>query len=131
MNTKLDKGELFYHPDLNNLICCRDEFFNSCYNEDDYNAHLKNDKLFYTVDNSGKFHTTNYKYLNDWKEFIVVASNWGGGGTGHGIFDVYPDAWEVYCSPLENEKALIKFYQKTYCFAYTIEKVTLIKKNYE
>lgn len=126
MDTKLERGEKFFHKDLNKLICCRDKHFNHCYDEGDYNKHLIDTTLHFTVDNSGSFHTSQYRLKNDWKEFIVIWSNYGGGGTGMGPHDIYPDAWQVYCSPVDHPNVLIKFHQETNCFAHTIKKVQLL-----
>ena len=123
--TKLEKGEIFYHADLNKLLLCRDEYFNHVYNEESAKEHLRNKLKYYTVDNSGQFHTTKYKFYNDWKKFIVVDAKFGGGGTGMGPHDIYPDAWEVYCKPVDVDGVLIKFHQQTNCFAHTINKVKL------
>lgn len=122
---KLKTGERFYHSDLNKLILCRDEYFNHVYDKETAEKHQNNDIKYYTVDNSGKFHTTNYKFNNNWKEFIVVNSKFGGGGT-IGKYDLYPDAWEVYCKPINVDNVLIKFHQLTNCFTHKIDEVTLI-----
>ena len=127
-NIKLEKNEVFYHKDLNKLICCSDEYFNMCHNKDEYNVHLKSKIKRYTIDNSGEFHTGNFKMNNQWKSFIVVNSKFGGGGTGHGMYDIYEDAWQVYCSPIENNNIIIKFHQLTTSFAHTIDKVEIIKE---
>lgn len=125
-NTKLEVGEVFYHKDLNKLILCRDEYFNLAYDRKDQESHLKNKIKYYTVDNSGKFHTTSYKLDNNWDRFVVVKSQYGGGGTGHGPHDIYPDAWEVICSPINDLSIQIKFHQQTNCYAHTIEKVQIL-----
>jgi hypothetical protein len=124
MKDKLTKGEKFYHKDLNHLICCRDKYFNLCYSDETYDIHLKSDIKRYHPDNSGEFYTMPYKFDNIFTEFIVIDSGWGGGSSGH---DSYPDAWQVYCSPLERKDIIIKFHQQTNCFAYTINEVILIE----
>lgn len=50
----------------------------------------------------------------------------GGGGTGHGPYDVYPDAWQVICSPVNDLSVQIKFHQETNCFAFTIKEVQIL-----
>jgi hypothetical protein len=129
MNTqKLKKGNKFYHPDLNHLLMCRDRYFNHVYDKKDSLKHVENKIKYFTVDNSGQFHTTNYKSSNNWKEFIVVRARYYGGGFGYGPNDVYPDAWEVVCKPVGVEGVLIKFNQETNCYAHTINEVFEIKK---
>jgi len=126
MKNKLEIGERFYHSDLNKLILCRDKYFNHVYDEKTAKQHVKNEIKYYTIDNSGPFHSTNYKFDNDWKEFVVADAKFGGGGTGMGPHDIYPNAWEVYCKPINVDGILIKFHQQTNCFAHTIDKVTII-----
>ena len=122
-NKQLQIDEKFYHPDLNLLICCRDIHFNKCYDDETYTSHLKDYKRRYIIDNSGPFHTSYYKFKNDWKEFIVIDAKFDGGSSGH---DPYPDAWVVYCSPIEDPNVIIKFHQLTHCYAHTIDEVNLI-----
>ena len=49
-------------------------------------------------------------------EFLVTKTTVDGGGTGHGIFDIYPDGYHVFCKALKNGKydpngVEIDFYQ--------------------
>jgi len=109
-NKQLQIDEKFYHPDLNLLICCRDIYFNKCYDDETYTSHLKDYKRRYIIDNSGPFHTSDYKFKNDWKEFIVIDAKFDGGSS----------------SPIEDPNVIIKFHQLTHCYAHTIDEVNLI-----
>lgn len=120
---KLQDGQKFYHSDLNNLICCRDKFYNLCYGEEEYLKHKESDLRYYTVDNSGAFHTSSFKKSNSWKEFIVIDSRYDGGSSG---YDAYPDAWVVICKPINEPHIRIRFHQQTNCFAHTINEVELL-----
>jgi len=120
---KLQDDQKFYHSDLNKLVCCRDKFYNMCYSDEDYVKHTENKLRYYTLDNSGEFYTSRHKQENNWKEFIVIDSRYGGGSTG---YDSYPDAWEVICQPINEHEVRIKFHQKTNCYAHTIGEVELL-----
>lgn len=76
------------------------------------------------------FYHTNYKIKLDGKfsyfqgKYIVVKTELTGGGTGHGINDVYPDGHKVTCESLDG-KLTVSFYQ-TGCFTAMIEDITPI-----
>ena len=120
---KLEKGDRFYHPALNTLLACRDAKFNLVYNEEDLIKFENGGIRHYLPNNSGRFYSTDYVYCNDWKVFEVIKSELGGWGSGQGVNDVYPDAWQVYCRPVDNETVIIHFNQLTTCMAYTIPEV--------
>lgn len=72
--------------------------------------------------------------------FVVEEAKMGGGGTGHGPQDVYPDAWQVTARRLYEPCGLqefgtydprglvIKFNQRTNCYHFTINEVTVLGK---
>lgn len=128
MDIKLEIGEHFYHESLNNLILCRDKYFNHVYNDENLKIHKNNSVKYYTIDDGPtSHHTTKFKYKNNWKDFVVVNAKYGGGSnTSH--YNNYPDSWQVYCKPIGIDNVLIKFNQETNCYAHTINKVEIIKK---
>lgn len=115
-------NDIIYHKDLNKLICCRDNYFNLCYDDETFQEHLTSKIKYYTLDNSGGFHTSDYKFNNTWEAFKVISAKFGGGSESQG----YPDAWNVICSPLDNPNVLISFNQLTNCFAHRLDTVTSI-----
>ena len=66
-------------------------------------------------------------------EYVVIETNFGGGGTGMGPHDVYPDGWKVIARKLKRdgtynpEGRIISFYQSG-CFTAMNEYVPRIRK---
>jgi hypothetical protein len=65
--------------------------------------------------------------------FVVTEAKFGGGGTGMGPNDVYPDAWQVTAQMLNNGKydpkgVTINFHQQTTCYHFTIDEVNVVGK---
>lgn len=62
--------------------------------------------------------------------WLVVEAHWGGGGTGHGPHDIYPDAWQVIVKKLNSKLLPTKserlFHQKTNCYANTFPEVEVL-----
>ena len=54
-------------------------------------------------------------------EYVVVKTNFDGGGTGHGPHDVYPDGHHVFCQRV-TDGIKIDFYQ-TGCFTAMIKSI--------
>jgi hypothetical protein len=54
--------------------------------------------------------------------YVVVKAEVGGGGTGHGSHDVYPDGHHVWCENLDNSALKVDFYQSG-CFTAMIEDI--------
>jgi hypothetical protein len=115
-------GDIIYHEDLNSLVCCRDKFFNHCLWDEHHQEHLSNPFRYYTVDNSGPFHTSSCKLNNTWEKFTVISARYGGGGGGTFGND-WPNAWQVLCSPIDNDNIVIAFNQMSTSFAHTIDEV--------
>lgn len=69
--------------------------------------------------------------VKDSDEFVVESTHWGGGGTGHGPHDIYPDGLNVTARRLNEDGSynpnglVIQFYQRG-CFNTTIEDAYLI-----
>lgn len=116
---KFSVGDIIYHPDLNKLLCCRDEYFNLCYNAYDFEKYLRNDhKRYYTVDNSGKFHSTNYKQINDFKRFKIIKIDTEINSTRH---DPYPDCTFITCTLQNNSVFVVGFRLDIDCIAHSIK----------
>lgn len=69
------------------------------------------------------------------KQFLVTETKMTGGGTGHGLHDVYPDGHQVTCVALDpkgkwNPKGTRKSFYQTGCFHGMIEpeKIELVGK---
>lgn len=67
------------------------------------------------------------------EKWLVTESSSGGGGTGHGAGDVYPDAWQVQVIRLIKGRYNVhqpgaSFNQMTTCYNYTIDEVKVIGK---
>jgi hypothetical protein len=72
------------------------------------------------------------EFIIDEGEFVVVKTEYGGGGTGMGDRDVYPNGHRVYCRRLKEGKfdengTEISFYQ-TGCFTAMITDIKPIRK---
>ncbi len=130
MNKKHIKiGDNIFHSDLQKLICCRDKYYNHVYDEKEFKRFNKNKTKYYTVDNSGTFHTTKYKKSLTDNKFVIIDIYQGGGGTGMGPYDVYPDATNIVCQPTSNKNIFIKFHTNTNCHAHTIniDEIAILK----
>jgi len=66
--------------------------------------------------------------------YLVEKAEWGGGGTGHGPHDVYPDGWQVNIRRLAADdfykptNKASTFYQKTNCIGPSAESVLVVGK---
>jgi hypothetical protein len=65
-------------------------------------------------------------------EYVVVSANMGGGGTGHGLHDIFPDGWHVTAKKLNKGKfdecgEEISFYQSG-SFTVVNENIPAIRK---
>lgn len=73
------------------------------------------------------------KLPKDSLEYLVIGAGLGGGGTGHGPTDIYPDGWQVTIQKLDeagsyNPKTKrITFYQSG-CFSNKILEVEVVGK---
>ena len=72
---------------------------------------------------------TNDKFVFEAGEFVVTRTKYGGGGTGMGDHDVYPDGHEVFCKRLKDgefdvDGDEISFYEDG-CFTTTVDKKVL------
>jgi hypothetical protein len=123
--TKLMIGEKFFHSAMNKLIPCRDEHYNNVYNEDELQLHNKAKIKLFVIAGSD---SSKFLEKNEWKEFEVIHAQYGGGGTGMGQNDVYPNAWQVYCCPVGHPEIRIKFHQAS-TYNHNIPKVKLLLKN--
>jgi len=122
-------GDIIYHKDLQKLLCCRDKYYNHVYDKTTFKEFNKNKIKYYTPDNSGDFHTTQFKKLLTADKFVVINIYQGGGGTGMGCHDIYPEAANIVCQPINNKEIFIKFHTNTNCYAHTINtnEMTVIK----
>ena len=59
--------------------------------------------------------------------YVVTKTQYTGGGTGHGRYDVYPDGWEVTCVNADDNTTSVSFYQ-TGSFTAMIEDIKPIGK---
>lgn len=61
--------------------------------------------------------------------FAVTKCFMGGGGTGHGPHDTYPDGWHVFAEKMDNRDIKVDFYQSG-CFTAMIlpEEITPVGK---
>ena len=66
-----------------------------------------------------------FKYFQG--KYIVIKTNFEGGGTGHGANDVYPNGHRVYCVKIDSEDVKISFYQSG-CFTAMIENIKPVGK---
>lgn len=60
-------------------------------------------------------------------KYIVYKTTFDGGGTGHGINDVYPDGHHVFCMKADDENIKVDFYQSG-CFTAMIENIEPVGK---
>jgi hypothetical protein len=60
-------------------------------------------------------------------EYRVTRTSYGGGGTGMGPHDVFPDGHRVYAKPVNADEPLISFYQ-TGCFTAMIENPKIVSR---
>lgn len=60
-------------------------------------------------------------------EYIVVETNIGDGGTGHGRHDTYPDGYRVFCEKTNNRDIKCNFYQSG-CFTAMIKDIKAINR---
>jgi hypothetical protein len=62
--------------------------------------------------------------------WLVEEAGWGGGGTGHGPHDIYPDAWQVCVRKLNADNLPTgpskSFNQKTNCYSNCIPVVEVV-----
>lgn len=65
----------------------------------------------------------NFDYLRG--QYVVVKTSFGGGGTGHGGHDVYPDGHRVFCEKTDGSKHRVDFYQ-TGCFTAMIPEIEVV-----
>lgn len=66
-------------------------------------------------------------------KYIVVAAHMGGGGTGHGPHDVFPDGWFVRAKMVNSPERTISFYMSG-CFTAMVPEVEVVgkaKQNWE
>lgn len=64
-------------------------------------------------------------------EFLVIDAEFTGGGTGHGPYDVYPDAWHVTAKKVYDGKPVgrsVKFTQNTNNYSDCIDGVVKVGK---
>ena len=117
-NSKLEVGDEFYDGRLNNLLICRDEYFNTAYSNKCLKQHLNN-KLKYFVPYTGEY--SEYTTKNEYKRFKVIYAQYenGGYGMGHYMGDIYT----VKCHPLENNSIIISFAQDTFGYYTNIENI--------
>jgi len=117
----MKEGDIIFHEDLNNLILCRDKYWNLVYNDEDLAKFNDSEVKRFTVDNGGEFHTSRYEEGNTFNQFKVLSIDLGKDGYGHGYNDVYPAATNVVVCPVEDENYLIHFYTNTNCYAHRID----------
>ena len=60
-------------------------------------------------------------------KYIVYKTTFDGGGTGHGVNDVYPDGHHVFCMKADDENVKVDFYQSG-CFTAMIENIEPVGK---
>ena len=59
--------------------------------------------------------------------YVVTKTQYTGGGTGHGRYDIYLDGWEVTCVNIDDNTINVSFYQ-TGSFTAMIEDIKPIGK---
>ena len=67
----------------------------------------------------------NFDYLQG--DYVVTRTEMTGGGTGHGMHDVYPNGHKVTCHKVADKDTVVSFYQ-TGCFTAMITDIEPVGK---
>lgn len=119
---KLKAGDEFYDSRLNNLLACRDKYYNSVYSEEGYKDHLTNEIKYFKPSFAEKY--LNHKVINNYKRFKVIQAKYQSGGSAMG--HPMPDIYRVECSPVEDNSIMISFCQDTFGYNSNMEDIEQI-----